>query len=110
MTRLTTTLALSLLVCASSTATESAKPKLGPPSLSIEDALTVAKELIQTRQVDTVNSYLGAAQFEPIATSKGSFWTFTWLDNRYATGQPIKGGQIWVRVYMDRSTEMYFHN
>lgn len=77
------------------------------PSLGIDEALAIAKTHIKNQRLDISDSYVDSVKFERFPPEKeGKFWLITYLDNRYATDLPIKGGQLYVRVYLDRTVKV----
>ncbi len=89
------------------TAAEPIETKHPSPALGIEEALTIAKAYVQEHHLKAgTDSYIDSVKLERQPADKdGKFWLVTWLPNRYATGLPIKGGQLYVRVYLDKSVK-----
>ena len=93
---------LSLLLCPSVAAADSASAKLHGPTLSIEDAVRIAKELVRKQNVSVADSYIDSTRLEQNRSGdRRKFWIVTWLRNEYINDVPIKGGQTYVHIYMD---------
>jgi hypothetical protein len=93
---------LSLLLCRSGVAADSASTKLRGPTLSIEDAVRIAKELVRKQNVNAADSYIDSTRLEQNRSGdRRKFWIVTWLRNEYVNDVPIKGGQTYVHIYMD---------
>jgi hypothetical protein len=100
---------LSLLLAASIIAAELTESKLQEPKLRIEDALTIARDFVKQHHVQVSNSYIDSTRLDLNPRGdRGKFWLVTWLRNEYANGIPIKGGQTYVRIYMDRTAEVCY--
>ena len=79
------------------------------PRLGIEDAITTAKDFVEKRRIDVGDSYIDSARLDLNPRGdRGKFWLVTWLRKEYANGVPIKGGQTYVRIYMDKSAEVFY--
>jgi hypothetical protein len=75
-----------------------------PSTLTIEDALDVAKGCILARNVDVAGSAIESAQIERnTRANHGTFWRVTWRRSR-----EIKGGQVFVTVFQDRTCEITY--
>lgn len=100
---------LSLLLCPSVIAADSAPAKLHGPTLSIEEAVKIAKKLVQKQQVSVADSYIDSTRLEQNRNGdRRKFWIVTWLRNEYVNEVPIKGGQIYVHIYMDGTGEVFY--
>lgn len=100
---------LPLVLIASTIAAEPSEPKLRGPTLAVEDALTIAKDFVARRRIHVADSYIDSAGLKRDPNSnRGAFWLVTWLRNEYASGISIKGGQTYVRIYMDRTAEVFY--
>ncbi len=99
---------LPCIFCFSSIAADHEKKLNGPP-LSIEDAVTCAKEFAARHHIRVEESYINTAHLElHPKEGGGKYWLITWLRNDYANDIPIKGGQIYARIYMDRTAKVFF--
>ena len=74
------------------------------PSVGIEDALTVAKQYVESHHLDVSQHYIDSVKLDLNPRGdRGRRWVITYELNDYA-----KGGQIILHVYMDRSVERLF--
>jgi hypothetical protein len=70
--------------------------------LTIEQAIDIAKRCVLERNVNLVGSYIESARFVRAARKdRGPFWQVTWAYSR-----EIKGGQVFVAVFLDRRCEV----
>jgi hypothetical protein len=93
---------LSLLLCPAFVAADPAPAKLHGPKIGIEDAIRIAKELVQKQSVRVDDSYIDSTRLEQNrGGDRRKFWVVTWLRNEHVNDVPIKGGQTYVHVYMD---------
>lgn len=91
-----------LRFCQSFVAADPVPPKLRGPVLGIEDAVRIAKELVRKKGGSVTDSYIDSTRLElNRGGERGKFWIVTWLRNEYVNDVPIKGGQTYVRIYMD---------
>jgi len=91
-----------LILVGCTTPHHSATAKSHGPSLSIEDAVRIAKELVRTQNVGVADSYIDSTRLEQNRSGgHRKFWIVTWLRNEYVNDRPIKGGQTYVHIYMD---------
>ena len=98
---------LSLLLCSSVVAADPAPAKLHGPTLGIEDALRLAKELVRKQNVSVADHYIDSTRLEQNRSGdRRKFWIVTWLRNEYVNDVAIKGGQIYVHIYMDGTGEV----
>jgi hypothetical protein len=79
-----------------------------PPALGPEEAMGLARATLKARGAPLTNSYIDRVQFEREPQSGLNYWRITFLDNRYANDVPIKGGQIYVHVYLDKKVDVWF--
>lgn len=79
-----------------------------PPSLGPDEAMLLARAKLRERGISLTNFYIDRVQFERSPQTGPKHWLITFLDNRYANDVPIKGGQTYVRVYLDRRVEVSF--
>ncbi len=90
-------------------AAEPTKSKLQEPKLSIEDALSIARDYVLQHHILVSDSYIDSTRLDLNPRGdRGKFWLVTWLRNEYANGVPIKGGQFFMRIYMDRTVEVFY--
>lgn len=93
---------LSLLLCSSVVAADPTPTKLRGPTLSIEDAIRIAKELVRKQNLSVADSYIDSTRLEQNRSGdRRKCWIVTWLRNEYVNDVPIKGGQTYVHIYMD---------
>lgn len=93
---------LSLQLCSLVIATDSTPAKLHGPTLGIEDAVRIAKELVRKQNISVADSYIDSTRLEQNRSSdRRKFWIVTWLRNEYVNDVAIKGGQTYVHIYMD---------
>jgi hypothetical protein len=93
---------LSLLLCPAFVAADAAPAKLHGPKVGIEDAIRIAKELVQKQSVRVDDSYIDSTRLgQNRGGDRRKFWVVTWLRNETVNDVPIKGGQTYVHVYMD---------
>jgi hypothetical protein len=79
-----------------------------PPPLGPDEAMLLARAKLRERGISLTNSYIDRVQFERNPQNNLKHWLITFLDNRYANDVPIKGGQTYVRVYLDRRVDVSF--
>lgn len=72
----------------------------GRPSLLIDEALTIANQYAQAHQIEASQHYIDSIRLGP-DSDKGKFWMVTWLPN-----ENVKGGEIYMQVYMDKSVKI----
>ena len=71
-------------------------------TLTIEEAIDIAKRCVIERNVHLVGSYIESARFVRNAPGdRGPFWQVVWAYSR-----EIKGGQVFVAVFLDRTCEV----
>jgi hypothetical protein len=71
-------------------------------TLIIEAAIDIAKRCVLQRNVRLVGSYIESARFVRNAGGdRGPFWQVTWAYSR-----EIKGGQVFVSVFMNGTCEV----
>ena len=93
---------LSLLLYPSFAAADPLPDKLPDPTLGIEDAIKIAKELVQKQKVSVTDSYIDSTILKQNHNGdRRKVWIVTWLRNEYLNDIPIKGGQTYVHIYMD---------
>src|SRR3954471_9854301 len=98
--------ALALLVSLPLAIVEPALARADSPhsgvTLTIEAAIDIAKRCVLERNVRLVGSYIESARFVRNAGGeRGPFWQVTWAYSR-----EIKGGQVFVAVYVDGTCEV----
>ena len=77
--------------------------------LSMDEALATARAYVKKRGIDVSKHYIDSARLDLNRRGdRGKFWLITWLRNEYANDIPIKGGQTYVHVYMDKSVEIFY--
>ena len=77
--------------------------------LSMDEALATARGYVKKRGIDVSKSYIDSARLDLNRRGdRGKFWLITWLPNEYANDIPIKGGQTYVHVYMNKSVEVFY--
>jgi len=104
-------LVLSGVLLGCSTAKPPAQPesKLSGPKLRIEDALAIARDYVQQHHVEVADSYIDSTRLDlNPGEGRGKFWLVTWQRNESANGHFIKGGQFIMRIYMDRTVEVFY--
>jgi hypothetical protein len=72
--------------------------------LTIEEAIDIAKRCVLERNIRVVGSFIESARFE--RDSRGGhrpFWRVTWAYSR-----EIKGGQVFVTVFSDRTCQVTY--
>jgi len=97
------TLALSMSLAAALlglTPVQAEEPRGSSPStLTIEEAIDIAKRCIIERDIRVVGSFIESAGLNRNPRGdRGPFWRITWAYSR-----EIKGGQVFVDVMADRS-------
>ena len=71
-------------------------------TLTIEEAIDIAKRCVIERNVRLVGSYIESARFVRNARGdRGPFWQVVWAYSR-----EIKGGQVFVAVFANRTCEV----
>jgi hypothetical protein len=71
-------------------------------TLTIEAAIDIAKRCVLERNVRLVGSYIESARFVRNARGdRGPFWQVTWAHSR-----EIKGGQVFVSVFVNGTCEV----
>ena len=100
---------LSFIFFTSTGAADSTPAKLPGPKLTIDDAVRIAKELVRKHNVNIAGSYIDSMRLEQNrGGDRRKVWIVTWLRNEYVNDKAIKGGQIYVHVYMDGTGEVFF--
>ena len=67
------------------------------PGITLEVAVAKAKSYVQDKQIDVSDSYLDSVVLNQNPRGdRGKFWLITWQRKEY-----MKGGQVFVRVYMN---------
>lgn len=100
---------LSLLLYATTSSADPKPTKLPGPAITIDDALRIAKQLVQKQNVNIANSYIDSTRLEQNRNGdRSKVWIVTWLRNEFVNGSGIKGGQTYVHVYMDGTGEINF--
>lgn len=70
--------------------------------LTIEEAVDIAKRCVLDRNIRLVGSSIESAHFERNPRGdRGPFWRVTWSYSR-----EVKGGQVFVNVFVDRTCEL----
>jgi hypothetical protein len=71
-------------------------------TLTIETAIDIAKRCVLERNVRLVGSYIESARFVRNARGdRGPYWQVTWAYSR-----EIKGGQVFVAVFLNGTCEV----
>jgi hypothetical protein len=74
------------------------------PVLSLELAIDLAKQTLLARNLNVSEHYLAAIHLESNTRGdRGAYWLITWQPTT-----SVKGGVIFVHVYMNRTTEVTF--
>jgi hypothetical protein len=74
------------------------------PVLTIEEAIDIAKRCVIERNVRLVGSFIESARFERNPRGdRGPFWRVTW-----AYAREVKGGQVFVTVFTNRTCELTY--
>ncbi len=74
------------------------------PRVAVDEALTIAKKYVETKKIDLSQHYINSAALDLNPRGdRGKFWVITWVPDPL-----VKGGQIFVHIYMDKSAEVYF--
>jgi hypothetical protein len=74
------------------------------PTLTIEEALDIAKRCVLDRNVQLVGSLIESARFERNPRGdRGPYWVITW-----AYAREVKGGQLFVSVFQSRTCELKY--
>ncbi len=90
-------------------AAEPIESRFQEPKLCIDDALTIARDFARQHHIQVSDKYIDSARLDCNPRGDhGKFWLVTWLRNEYANGVAIKGGQLYVRIYMDRTAEVTY--
>jgi hypothetical protein len=77
------------------------------PTLGIEDAIRIAKDLLRKQNVSVTDSYIDSTRLEQNQSGDHrKFWIITWLRNEYLNDIAIKGGQTYVHAYLDGTAEI----
>ncbi|HEY0320128.1 MAG TPA: hypothetical protein VGC66_04080 [Pyrinomonadaceae bacterium] len=72
----------------------------GRPGLLIDEALTIANQYAATHQIEASQHYIDSARLGPDGDT-GKLWMITWLPN-----ENVKGGEIYMQIYMDKSVKV----
>ena len=71
------------------------------PGITLELAVAKAKSYVRDKHIDVSDAYLDSAVLsQNTRGDRGKFWLITWQRKEY-----MKGGQVFVRVYMNGSVE-----
>lgn len=74
------------------------------PALTIDEALRVAQQHVETHHIDVSRHYIDSVKLDLNPRGdRGKRWIIIYELKDYA-----KGGQIFLHVYMNRSVEMFF--
>jgi hypothetical protein len=69
--------------------------------ITLEAAVAKAKSYVRDKHIDVSDSYLDSVVLNQNPRGdRGKFWLITWQRKEY-----IKGGQVFVRVYMDDTVD-----
>lgn len=73
------------------------------PEITIDEALLIGKEYIIKNNINISDKYIDSVKFNLSSDDKSkNYWLITWeLNNRTS-----KGGQIFMKIYMDKSVEI----
>jgi hypothetical protein len=72
------------------------------PSISVEQAIQLARAHLKAHKVSTSRHYIDSIKLNLVTRGdRGSCWIITWELNAFA-----KGGQIIVRVFMNKAVEV----
>jgi len=98
---------ITIMLCSPVSAADPGPAKLHGPTLSIEDAVRIAKELVRKQNVNVADQYIDSVRLEQNRSGDvRKFWNVTWFRNEYVNDIAIKGGQTYVHIYMDGSGEV----
>jgi len=76
-------------------------PDTREPGVTLELAVAKAKSYVRDKHIDLSDAYLDSVVLNQNARGdRGKFWLITWQPKEF-----MKGGQVFVRVYMDGSVE-----
>ena len=71
------------------------------PGITLELAVAKAKSYVRDKHIDVSDAYVDSVVLDQNARGdRGKFWLITWQRKEY-----MKGGQVFVRVYMDGSVD-----
>ena len=76
-------------------------PDTREPGITLELAVAKAKSYVRDKHIDVSDAYLDSVVLHQNPRGdRGKFWLITWQRKEY-----MKGGQVFVRVYMNGSVE-----
>ena len=76
-------------------------PDTREPGITLEVAVAKAKSYLREKHIDVSDAYLDSAVLNQNPRGdRGKFWLITWQRKEY-----MKGGQVFVRVYMNGSVD-----
>lgn len=80
------------------------RPASAPSTLTIEEAIDIAKRCVLEHNVYLSGSYIESARLERNPRGdRGPYWLITW-----AWSREVKGGQVFVSVYLSRDCELTY--
>ena len=102
---LTPTIAAAALLCGVATDVRAAgPPATATATLTIEEAIDIAKRCVLERNVHLAGSFIESARFERNPRGdRGPYWLVTW-----ARAREVKGGQVFVSVFQSRACELTY--
>jgi hypothetical protein len=72
----------------------------------IDDALQIAREFVRSHRIDMSHHQITSARIEHDSSSRQpDFWRITW---ELLPTTPVKGGQVFVYIYSDRTAEVFY--
>lgn len=80
------------------------RPAAAPSTLTIEEAIDIAKRCVLEQNVHLAGSFIESARLERNPRGdRGPYWLITW-----AWSREVKGGQVFVSVFQSRSCELTY--
>ena len=99
-----TFVAAALLCSFSMLARSTERSAIVASTLTIEEAIDIAKRCVLERNVRLVGSFIESTRFERNPRGdRGPYWLVTW-----AYTQEVKGGQVFVTVFQSRTCEVTY--
>lgn len=78
------------------------QPTTAPSTLTIEEAIDIAKRCVLERDIVLTGSFIESARFERKSRGdRGPYWVITW-----AWSREVKGGQVFVSVFQSRACDV----
>lgn len=80
------------------------QPATAARTLTIEEAIDIAKQCVLDRNVQVAGSFIESARLERNPRGdRGPYWLVTWAPSRQ-----VKGGQVFVSVFQSRTCELAY--